>query len=213
MVKDSRKLGIVYSAGCVMLLLSCLLAVVAQSGRRVRKPTPAALPTPEETPTPTPEKLKPALTFIVGLDRYSDSGRVSLNIYDGVIANCADRLAHAPAVEATIANDNLSRADAISKAKTEHDAYVVVLQLRPNTISGETGTYEDPNNVYIEYAVFAPGTGKLFTVGSAYPASHRRSIRLPTPGTSGGDYYLNQAAREAAERILDYFHKHPPSRP
>jgi hypothetical protein len=34
-----------------------------------------------------------------------------------------------------------------------------------------------------------------------------RIVGLPTSSTEG-DYYLNQAARGAAERILDHFHLH-----
>ena len=61
------------------------------------------------------------------------------------------------------------------------------------------------NNIYIQYSVFAPVTAKTTTQGNTYPNAYRRGINLPTT-TTGGDYYLNQAARGAAERILDHFH-------
>ena len=185
----------------------CALGIFAQSGRRVRKPEPAPVPTPEATPAPTPaEKAKPAFTFIVGLDKYGDFSRVSLNDYSGVLRSCAQRLNESRAVEADTESRDMSRAAAIQKAKGEKEAYVVWLQLRSNTTSARTGTQDDPNNVYIEYAVFAPITGKQETSGNSYPDAYRRTpVRIPTSPTVG-DYYLNQAARGAAERILDHFH-------
>jgi len=211
MPKRSRNSSALYSIFCATLLLSCVLAVVAQSGRRVRKTTtPAPIPTPEATPTPTTpsEKPKPAFTFIVGLEKYSDFSRISLNAYSGVLRSCADRLDDSPTVKAEAATNDMSRADAVRQAKAEKEAYIVWLQLRPNTFSGQTGVNDNPYNVYVEYTVFAPTTAKLMTSGNTYPEAYRnKQIRLPTSSTNG-DYYLNQAARGAAERILDHFHLH-----
>ena len=198
---------------CATLLFLCALAVVAQSGRRVQKSVPAPIPTPEATPTPTipSEKPKPAFTFIVGLDKFDDFSRISLNAYDGVLRSCADRLDNSPSVKAEISTHDLSRADAVRKAKEEKEAYVVWLQLRPNTFTGQTGIYDDPYNVYVQYSVFAPITAKLVTSGNTYPDAYRnRRGRVPTSPTNG-DYYLNQAARGAAERILDHFHLRLPN--
>ena len=198
---------------CVALLFLCALAVVAQSGRRVQKSVPAPIPTPEATPTPTipSEQSKPAFTFIVGLDKYDDFSRISLNAYDGVLRSCADRLDNSPSVKAEISTHDLSRADAVRKAKEEKEVYVVWLQLRPNAFTGQTGIYDDPYNVYVQYSVFAPITAKLVTSGNTYPDAYRnRRGRVPTSPTNG-DYYLNQAARGAAERILDHFHLRLPN--
>ena len=192
----------------VALVAMCALAIVAQSGRRVRKPEPAPVPTPEATPLPTPtvEKEKPAFTFIVGLDKYGDFSRVSLSDYSGVLRSCAQRLNESRAVKADVESRDLSRAGAIQKAKAEKEAYIVWLQLRSNTTSARTGVQDDPNNVYIEYTVFAPITAKQVTSGNTFPDAYRRTpVRIPTSPTVG-DYYLNQAARGAAERILDHFH-------
>jgi hypothetical protein len=166
------------------------------------------MPTPEATPTPAPpsEKPKPAFTFIVGLDRYGDFSRISLNAYSGVLRSCTDRLDDSLSVKAEISTNDMARSDAIRKAKEEKEAYVVWLHLRPNTFTGQTGVYDDPYNVYVEYSVFAPTTAKLATSGNTYPEAYKnRRVRVPTSSTNG-DYYLNQAARGAAERILDHFH-------
>jgi hypothetical protein len=198
---------------CATLLLSCVLAVVAQSGRRVRKSAPAPVPTPEATPTPRPQSQKatPAFAFVVGMDRYGDFSSISLYTYDGVLRSCADRLDESLSVKAQVSSSDMSRSDAIRKAKAEKEAYIVWLQLRPN-FTGQTGSNNDSNNVYVEYSVFEPTTAKLATSGNTYPEAYRnKRIRLPTP-TSSGDYYVNQAARGAAERILDHFHLRVPNR-
>lgn len=210
MSKRSPASSVLYVICFVTVLLTCALAIMAQSGRRVRKSSsaPVSVPTPEATPTPTvaSEKQKRAFTFIVGLDKYGDYSRISLYVYSGVLHSCVDRLDDSRSVEAKVSTNDMSRSDAIRKAKAEKEAYIVWLQLRPNTFSGRAGVYDDPNNVYVEYSVFEPITGKRATSGSTYPEAYRnKTIRLPTSSTNG-DYYLNQAARGAAERILDHFH-------
>ena len=208
MPKRSSAPGFLYVTLCAALVAMCALAIVAQSGRRGHKPTPPIpVPTPETLPTPTPaEKPKPAFTFIVGLDKYGDFSRISLNDYDGVLGSCTRRLNESPSVKADIATHDISRADAVRQAKAEKEAYVVWLQLRPNTFTGTTGVNDDPYNVYIQYSVFAPITAKQVTSGNTYPDAYRRTpVRVPTSPTTG-NYYLNQAARGAAERILDHFH-------
>jgi hypothetical protein len=62
--------------------------------------------------------------------------------------------------------------------------------------------------VDIEYSVFTPTTGKQATSGRTFPAAYRNKGIILSPKSSAisGDYYLNQAAKAAAERILDHFH-------
>ena len=160
--------------------------------------------TPTPTPAPTPRPT-PAIKFLVGISRTGEMLRVSLYAYDGVVRNCADRLDQG-SVKADPATHDMSRSDAIKQAKAEKDTYIVWLQLRANEMTGNSSVYPDLSDVYIEYHVYAPVTGKQETQGNTYPEAYRsKTIRLPTPN-SQGDYYLNQAARGAAERILDHFH-------
>lgn len=198
-----------YLASAFVLLFISTLAVIAQSGRHVRKPQAPSTPVSvdEATPSPTPTaRPTPAFTFIVGMDKLGDFTRVSLNTMSGVIRNCADRFNDSPAARATGSSQDMSRADAIRQAKAEKTSYIVWLQLRANNLSGQTSVYDDPNNVYLQYVVLAPQTAKQMTQGNTYPEAYRnKRIRVPTTSTSG-DYYLNQAARGAAERILDHFH-------
>jgi hypothetical protein len=217
MSKQSPASRVFYAICFATILLNCALAVMAQSGRRVRKssPPPVSIPTPEATPTPnlSSEKPKPAFTFVVGLDRYSDFSRISLNAYSGVVRSCAERLDDSPSVVAEISTNDMSRGDAIRKAKAEKEAYIVWLHLRSNNFNDQSGARSDSSNVYIEYSVFSPVTGKQVTSGNTYPEAYRnKGIRLPTSSING-DYYLNQAARGAAERILDHFQARVPNMP
>lgn len=195
---------------CATLVGFCALAVLAQSGRRVRKSTPVAVSTPEPTPAPTKpaEKPKAALTFIVVMDRFGDYSRIPLYVSGGVLRACAGRLDEPDSVAVETAMRDMGRADAVRRAEAEKDAYVVWLQLRPRNLSGRTDPRDDPYDVDIEYSVFAPTTANQVTSGRTFPEAYRRKGVILNPTSSGvnGDYALNQAARGAAERILDHFH-------
>lgn len=196
------------AAGFVIsLAMICVLTAGAQSGRRAKPTAPVPVPTPEATPTPAApaEKPKPAVTFIVGLDRYGDFSRVPLNAYSGVLRSCSERLDDSLSVKAQEATADMTRGDAIRQAKAEKEAYIVWLQLRP-TFPDQVQVNDDSYGVYIEYTVFAPTTAKQVASGHTYPEAYRnRRVRVPTSSING-DYYLNQAARGAAERILAHFH-------
>ena len=199
---------------CAALAALCALGVLAQSGRRVGKSTPVS--TPEPTPTPTPnassEKPKPRLTFLVGLDRSDVFANIPLYAYEGVLRSLADRLAKAPGIQVGATQSEMSRIDAIQKAKAEKESYVVWVQLQVDTMSSNTGNSGNLDNIVIEYTVFAPTTAKVKTSGRTYTQSQRKKGIILGPGTSGiyGDRYLNQAAQEAADRILAHFRQHMP---
>jgi len=207
MPKLARISSTLYVTVCTALVAICTLAVFAQSGRRVRKSEAMPLPTPEATPAPKPvERTKPAFTFIVGLDNFGGFSSVSLNAVSGVLRSCVGRLNDSASVRAEMATRSLSRGEAVKMAKAEKEAYIVWLEIRSESFSRETDIYGNPNNVFIQYSVLAPITAKTATQGNTYPDAYRnRGINLPS-STSTGDYYLNQAARGAAERILKHFH-------
>lgn len=208
MLKRSPRSSAFYALLWATVLLSCALAVAAQSGRRVKKSAPLPVSTPEPTPTPKPaEKPEPAFTFVIGMDKYGDFSRIPLYVSNGVVRTCAGRLDESDLVKVEISTRDLGRADAVLRAKSEKEAYVVWLKLHPNTFSGRAGSNDDPYNVEIEYYVFAPATAKQVTSGRTYPGVYRNRGVIVSPRTpTYGDYALNQAAREAAERILAYFH-------
>jgi hypothetical protein len=101
----------------------------------------------------------------------------------------------------------MSRSDAHKLAKDEKAAYVVSLQLRSTSTRVGSQTTRDLNEVYIEYAVFAPTTAKIVVSGKAYQRDKTLGgviSRQPTGRNtiSDNEYWLKQAARAAAERIL-----------
>jgi Na+-transporting methylmalonyl-CoA/oxaloacetate decarboxylase gamma subunit len=200
----SRLLAAVFAFG---LLLAVAGPGISQSGRRA-KPKAAPVPTPEPAATPataTPaEKPKPQLTFIVGMDRFGDFGGIPLYTYSTVLRHCVSRLAQSSSISARAAEREMNRSDAIKRAKAETEANIVYLELRPDTVSGDTRGTSSLSNVYLQYTVFAPTTAKIVSSGRTYPQAYRTRGVIVRPTTSGvtGDYELNQAAEEAAERIL-----------
>ncbi len=211
MPKRSPTFRAVYAVFFLTLLGLCAFAVVAQSGRRVRKSTPlppVATPEPTATPNKPAERPKAALTFIVGMDRFGDFSRIPLYVSSNVIRTCANRLDDSDSVKVETETRDISRSDAILRAKSEKEAYIVWLNLVPDNLTGQSNTSNNPYNVYIEYWVFAPTTAKRVTSGRAFPGAYRQGGVIVSPRTAGiaGDYYLNQAAKEVADRILAHFH-------
>ncbi len=196
----------------IVFALGCFSTSVAQSGRRVPKSMskPVAVSNPEPTPAPATaaEKPKPVIRFILGMDQHDSFSSVSLHTISGVRRSCAQRLDEPEWVKVDSGERTMSRGDAISRAKAEKDSYVVLLRIREDTMSSrQTGT---PNNAYIEYIVFAPVTAKIVTSGSTYPQQRRGIILDPRSAGIEGDYYLNKAARDAADRILSKVGLHVP---
>lgn len=211
MFSHSQPLRALAAGFAVAFVLSCV-STLAQSGRRVQKSAPAPVSTPEPTPTPKPpsEKPKPGLTFLVGLDSHAGFANIPLYAYDGVLRSLTDRLADAPSVHVGGTQSQMNRGEAIQKAKSEKEGYVVWLELEVDTMNPNRNT-RDLDNIIIGYVVFAPTTAKITTSGRTYSQA-QRSKGIFNPRTSGiyGDRNLNLAAREAAERILSHFRLHAP---
>ncbi len=195
------------------LVLSFTLTATAQSGRRANKstqttPPPVAPVTVPAAATPSPEKLGPRVTLLVGMDKSDAFSRIPLSASSGVLHSCVDRLNDAASVKVVMESQDLPRSDALKKAKASKDGqHVVWLQVHL-----DRGASQGPNinlsDVVIEYMVFAPITAKLVASGRTYPETYRNKSINPTRRTGGmyGDYLYQEAAREAAERILRAFH-------
>lgn len=198
-----------------VFVLSCASIGLAQSGRRARKPTPAPVATPEPTPeslqTSSSEKPKPRLTFLVGMDRPDAFAGIPVYAYEGILRSVTNRLGDDPTIDVVPTQRDMGRGEAVQKAKAEKEAFVVWLQVRRDTISGDSRNTGDLDDIIIEYSVFTPTTAKVATFGRTYPGSQRTRVIIPGPRTSGiyGDRYLNQAAEEAAEKILSHFRRNP----
>jgi len=191
----------------ILVSLSSLAPTLGQSGRRSPKPKTviAPIPVPDPTPSPSPsmQKSEPALRFILGVDEYDSFSSVSMHTLSGIKRNCVQRMEERSWIRVTVTQRSMRRSDAIKLAKAEKESYVVWLQIREDTMSQrQTGTR---NNVYIEFIVFAPETAKIMASGSTYPGSRNNVILDRRTSDMDGDYYLNRAARETADKILSKF--------
>jgi hypothetical protein len=212
MMKKSRSLKILASFFATGLVLSFTFIAAAQSGRRANKSTqttpPPVVPATVPAAAPSPEKLGPRVTLLVGLDRSDPFSRIPLNASSGVLHSCVDRLNDSASVKVVMESQDMPRSEAIKKAKASKDGqHVVWLQVHLDRGASQ-GANINLSDVVIEYIVFAPVTAKLVASGRTYPETYRNKSINPTRRTGGmyGDFLYNEAAREAAERILRAFH-------
>lgn len=194
-----------------LLVLVAAIAFVAvaqaQSGRRRTTPAPAApIPTPTPDPTPTPKKEKESeLGFIVGIDRSDGFSNLPLTFYSAVMNSCADRLRNGSSAKVDTASQ-LTRAEAIKKAKSEKTTYVVYLRF--TTISMRDYSAQEAE---LEFIVYAPTTGKIATSGRSYQNANSKGPVVVQPPRGGGNIIyqermLRRAAEDAADRILKALH-------
>lgn len=190
---------------CLALLAVCAITVQAQSGRRKPNPPPSApvpTPTPEPTPTPKPPQKESDLAFILGADSMTAFNSFPLGYYDLVLQGCGDRLRTNSSAHVTIAQDAMSRGEAIKKAKGETKTYVVNLKFVLDDRAQSLDQME------LQFTVFAPQTGKVVTFFSGYLGTNRKGPVIVGPrGSNGSAMYLEQllrrAGEDAADRILD----------
>lgn len=189
------------------LLLIVTAALAAQSGRRTPKTKAARVPTPAPEapapkPTPTP---KPVLTLVVGIDHFQGFS------YYYVLDSCVDRLDDNRAVKVVVASGDMTAGEAVRRARKETEAYIVRLTVTNDTM---TSRINDPD-LSVEYWVHAPVTAKVATHGRVYTGSYQTGSIILNPRKSRvyGDYRLQEAGREAAERILSALNHPIPTRP
>ena len=192
----------------VLLIAFCSLSVQAQSGRRQVKPPPVApVPTPTPEATPTPKKqAKNELVFSLAAYRDSSYATLPFTYYDAVLQGCASRIRAGSSADVDISDNDVNRAEAIKKAKSETKAYVVWLYLTVDTMG------RSYNDLVLEYIVYAPQTAKVVTNGRAYPRGRRAGPITVDPNggrTAGGYYYeelLKRTGEEVGDRIVKALH-------
>lgn len=192
-----------YRLAITLLIVLCAMPIVqAQSGRRKTQPAPAApVPTPTPEPTPIPKKEeKTDLLFFIGADRFSSYGSYPFSYYDAVLKGCADRLRAGSSASVDITDKDLSRGEAIKKAKSEARSYVVLLTLKFDTLAR---SYDD---LILEFVVFTPGSAKVVITGRSYQNANRKGPIIVGPTGRGSGLYreqlLQQAGEDAGTRIL-----------
>ena len=192
----------------ILVFALCVLSVQAQSGRRQVKPPPAApVPTPTPEPTPIPKKAEKEseLLFFVGIDRQDSFSSIPFSYYDAALRGCTDRLRTGSSASVIVTDKSINRGDAIKKAKSGTDSYVVLLSLSFDSMA------RSADDLVVEFVVFAPGTAKVVTTGRSYLNGRRAGpvVVGPPRGTTSGLYreqLIQLAGEEAGERILKAMH-------
>jgi hypothetical protein len=208
--------------GVALLILAAFCsAAPAQSGRKAQKP----LGLPTEQPTPAdpaaakpaePKKQEALVTFIVVKD---DSLTMGIDVWarDGTTSAFVDRLRRARDVEVKDGGKG-NRHDARERAKKEETAYVVHFQLDE---SNYTGVSTDASGLVLRTFVYTPKTGDLKFSDTVYQRPYYDTARIggvsvPVPSRRieryPSQFQLEQAARDAADRMLSRFQIRPPER-
>jgi hypothetical protein len=199
----------------VLSILCLSQPALAQSGRRQSKnisPSPPAIveaKTEDEAKKPA-VKPAPVASLIVGGNRLSSSFDIPAGSLDVAIDACIEKLGKASSLTAIGGGNNMSRKEAIDKAKKQETAHVVWLELKVENYNSSS------SGIILEYSVFEPQTAKVKTFGHIYldraqVGNGRIGVGLP-PSTTRRlslDYMMREGGRTVADRVMDLFHVGP----
>jgi hypothetical protein len=217
----------------VLLSALALCAFALTNGARAqsrRAPRPATTPTPEATPEATPQgesesqprgsASKKDASIIASFNVLEDDDiMMSFNYTarDDIWKVFIDRLSKSRAVSVS-QGGTATRGQARERAKSERDTYTVVFQIEEQReLSGDPSMGNaDARAVVLKTFVYEPKTANLKFADTIYQRPYRESttiggVRVPLPtGTRRIERYpsqrqLEQAARDAADRILSRF--------
>lgn len=202
----------------VFLLLAAVGVTEAQSGRRPPKRggEVQTLPIPEPTVEP---KIQPKTdlpeTFLSVMSDIPQTLYMKFNFPEKMQAWVVDRLRKSSALE--VGTDAAAtRSEAINRAKKATETFTIFLQLEEDAFSSSSGTAGNRSNVrnlWINYYIYFPKTGKARQNGRV-PLDSGQSIstigKTRTgiscyPGVYGDDLLLLQASLEVADRIMSNF--------
>ena len=204
------KLGLARTCTMVLtLLVFTTMTMNAQAGRKVPKvssPPPVPAPTPEPIiatkPPPKPDFTLKVIADIQQTAFYAFPRPENMQTW------VVERLRKSSLLDVRDGG-KANRRDAINQAKSEAEAYVVLLQLedddfgRPD-IAGRVRA----GQVWINVSVLSPVTGKMKHSRKIVLNEELRSTTLPTvirpchAGVYGNDYYLLEASMKAAEYLM-----------
>jgi hypothetical protein len=194
----------------ISIITVCLVfgLVYGQSGRKPpapKPPPPSAPPADSDQSSQSsdskPDKQRTPLVVTTYLPNVSSSSVYTNIVADGCLARLKQSVAFAVSRQR-----EMNRKEASDLAKGSTDSYVLWFELRSDR--GDP-TMEDPRyayDLYVNYAVFIPGTGKIKTAGHVY----QRQVGavgspVPLPPTVGGgpiESQLEHAGRETADRVI-----------
>ena len=202
-----------------LLVCLCAAGALAQSGRKAQKPL--GLPTEQPKPADPADKQAGAKkvealhTFIVMKD---DSLGVGYDVLarDGLAAAFVERLRQVGRDVEVKEGGKGRRQEARERAKKEEVAYVVFFEMEE---SGMTGSGTDMRGLALRTYVYTPKTGDLKYSDTMwqrpyYDSARIGGVRVPVPTRRieryPSQHQLEQAARDAADRLLSRFQITPP---
>jgi hypothetical protein len=187
----------------------------AQSGRRtpkVKSPAPVETPTPAPTPKSKPP-VKPEFSLKV-------VGNISQALYtqfafpEKMQRWVIERLENSPLLQA-VAGESANLKEAQKMAKESIETFIVLVELQENPfgITGSVNAKARNGDIWIDFYVLTPETGKIKQKGRAYltPAPFGGNAGILNrrvacyPNLRNEEYILLAASYEAAERIIAGF--------
>jgi hypothetical protein len=197
----------------VLLIFSvifvCATVAQAQSGRRSSsgQPTAPSVSGPK-TVEKTPVKA-PKIQLLVGVEDRNPFMNVPYYLSDTVLDNCVRRLNEAAEINASQSGRGMTRAEASTRAKAQKEAYVIFLQIESDITLTAKQAKNGPDELYVRYTIFEPATARIKQWGR----THQQIYKTGQGGVSTSsksspvysEYALKQAAKEAAERVLEAF--------
>ncbi|HEX8150705.1 MAG TPA: hypothetical protein VF591_26210 [Pyrinomonadaceae bacterium] len=206
------------AAALVIAAAFCAAGADAQSGRKAQKPlglpTEAAKPADPAKPAET-KRANALVNFVVVKDDTLSIGVDSL-ARDGVSAAFVERLRQAGRDVEVKDGGKGRRQEARERAKKEEAAYVVFFQLEETGM----GTSDmDARGLTLRTYVYTPKTADLKYSDTMFQRPYQDTariggVRVPVPSRRVERYpsqrQLEQAARDAADRLLSRFQITPP---
>lgn len=193
----------------ISLILVCATLTQAQSGRRSTS-TPATTPTVSGPKTVEKAPAKPPrIHLLVGVENRNPFQNIPYYLSDTVLDNCVRRLADSADIIPNAVGRGMDRVDAVRRAKAEKEDYVVWLQIESDVLDSGKQQKNGPDELYVRYTIFEPVTAKVRQSGRTHQQIYKTGRGGVSTSTKNSavysEYALKQAAREAAERILEAF--------
>jgi hypothetical protein len=187
----------------------------AQSGRRmpkVKSPAPTETPAPQPTPqTPVKTPVKPAFSLKV-FSNISRAGLMQVRFPDRMPRWVVERLRNSVLLD-VVQGGEATLKKAQEMAKETADTFIVLVELDENRFADASASRSSQRDIWIDFTVLTPGTGKTKQKGRVYLNSNltgrnrgvlgRKISCYPT--LNNDDYILWEASFETAERIMAGF--------
>ena len=217
-IHHQRQLSHFKIAAVFVVLTLASIGAQAQSGRRAPKGT-TTVPTisgPKEVEKPRVPVKDDRIPLAVAIEERNPFSGIPYYLAGTVRDTCAVHLRASSSVKVEIVARSMNRSEAVKRAKAEKETYVVWLQIESDMYDRTGTTNQAPESLYVRYTVFAPLTGKTKTSGRTSQIYRNGGGgvlgRIPTSRGSSiySEYALKEAARQAAEEVLEAFSIHPP---